>query len=110
MGEIVVLFIAVLCAAVFWGIGICALKRSEPMHFWSGSHVPVEQIQDVKAYNKANAKMWFVYGLLYALAGVNSILGNGRVGVVLLAGSCFPGLFVLMWVYSRILKKYKRRP
>jgi len=48
-------------AAIFIGIGIYSIKKKTPMHFWSMSPVKLEEISDVKSYNKGNGLMWIVY-------------------------------------------------
>ncbi|MCR2044167.1 hypothetical protein [Anaerosalibacter massiliensis] len=66
--------ISFICATVFIGIGIFALKKKTPMHFWSGTRVKTEEISDVKAYNKANGTMWIAYGSTFILSAILSIL------------------------------------
>ena len=41
------------CGVAFAAIGIWALCRKTPMHFWAGSTVSSESITDVKKYNLA---------------------------------------------------------
>lgn len=52
-GAIPFAIIVWICALAFIAIGIYVLKRKTPMHFWSGTTVKVEEISDIKAYNKA---------------------------------------------------------
>ncbi|MGI6358684.1 MAG: hypothetical protein ACOX2K_08350 [Bacillota bacterium] len=96
-----------LCALVFISMGQFALKRRSPMHFWAGTTVQADEISDVRAYNRANAVMWFTYGALFALAGVCSALFDGTVGGIMVGILSLPGLFVLVFVYSRIYRKYR---
>ncbi|MBU3811947.1 MAG: hypothetical protein H9893_09890 [Candidatus Niameybacter stercoravium] len=106
MGEsIVILVICLICAVIFLGIGLYALKTKTPIHFWAGTVVKSEEITDIKAYNRANAIMWLVYGSLYIVAG---ILGFWSITLasILIGLSCLPGLIILILVNRRIEKKY----
>ena len=75
------------------------------MHFWAGSTVKTEEVKDVIAYNRANAKMWIVYSLSYFIGG---ILGsfNMLLGGLIVTFACMPGLIVLVIWYGHIEKKY----
>ena len=52
-----------LCAAIFVVIGVWALCRKTPMHFWSGSTVSIAEIRDIRRYNRANGRMWILFGV-----------------------------------------------
>ncbi len=105
MGNYVYLVIMWLAGLIFIGIGIYAMKRNKPMWFWTGSEVPESKVKDVKAYNRANGKMWcgfsvplFVSGVLIFLHPVLSILIAALTGTVGVAG--------IIWCYHRIEEKY----
>jgi len=95
------------CAAIFLGISLYAAKTKNPMHFWSGSTVEKREIANISAYNRANALMWLIYGLLWLLGGMAAFFS-----IVLSAVSMFmvavPGIPVLIWNYKRIYNQYKR--
>ena len=97
-----------LCAATFTGIGVFALRRQEPMWFWSGSMVRREELTDVAAYNRANGIMWLTYAAVYWLCipvgMVNSTAGGIALVVVSIAGG---GLLVV--AYQKIYAKYAVR-
>jgi hypothetical protein len=108
MGE--AMFFAVItwvCALVFIGIGIFAIKKKTPMHFWSGTTVKTEEIKDVKAYNKANGIMWMGYGFIYILSGIIEIVLQNGVGAALMSFWSVGGLIIMIIAYLRIYKKYK---
>ena len=96
------------CALLFGLIALWAFKRRTPMHFWSGSTVKPDEITDIPAYNRANAKMWAVYAALTALSGVAALF-NMQAGVVLLVIICVPGVAGLFVIYNRIYKKYNKK-
>lgn len=107
-GAIPFAIIVWICALAFIAIGIYALKRKTPMHFWSGTTVKPEEISDVKAYNKANGIMWILYGFTFILGGIFSLLFNTNIGGIIVAISSTLGLIILMLVYRRIYQKYMK--
>ena len=94
------------CAASFLGIGIYALRIEKPMWFWSGSEVKAEEISDVKAYNRENARMWMLYSLWYWAAGILWHWSTAAAIWILMA-SCSVGIAILIASYMKIAKKYK---
>lgn len=102
----VILFI---CAIVFICIGIYALKKKTPMHFWSGTIVKTEEISDIKAYNKANGIMRIIYGLIFIISAIISLIFDSNIGGIISAISATLGLFILVIVYRRIYNKYENK-
>ena len=101
-------------AAICWSIapviGLTALwilKRRKPIHFFAGTSVEPHEVTNVKAYNRANAKMWALYGAWFVLIGALSFLSS-TVGIVLSVASIIPGVFFLYIPYKRIYNKYKQ--
>lgn len=107
-GAIPFAIIVWICALAFISIGIYALKRKTPMHFWSGTTVKPEEISDIKAYNKANGIMWILYSFTFILGGILSLLFNTNIGGIIVAISSTLGSIILMLVYRRIYQKYKK--
>lgn len=108
MGEIIIMVIVNgICALSFFLIGIYALKKERPMHFWSGSTVKSEEIRDIKAYNKANGLMWIIYGSLFVLAGLASLFKQTTIAIIIILLATLPGLIILIIVYRAIYNKYK---
>ena len=95
------------CGALFYGIGIYARRREEPMWFWSGSKVDSSTITDVVEYNRENARMWKVYSLWYWTSGILWVWSEHAALVVLLIGSTV-GIGLLVHTYLKIEKKYKK--
>ena len=58
------------CGLVFAAIGIWALCRKTPMHFWAGDTIPAEKISNVKKYNLANGIMWIMASLPYFASAI----------------------------------------
>ncbi|MBE6935965.1 MAG: hypothetical protein E7458_05620 [Ruminococcaceae bacterium] len=108
-GSIVMSLVCFLCGGVFLAIGQWARRRKEPMHFYSGTEVAPEEIRDIPAYNRANARLWSVYSLPYFLSAVIGIRYPGFAGI-LVGLSCMPGIFFLLFSYHRIYRKYATKP
>ena len=92
---------------VFLGIGISCRKSNEAVGFFTGSKPPV--VEDVKRYNKAVSKLWFVSAGIYEVMGVpllfleqNSLLFIPIIFAVVI------GLIVMMVAYLKIEAKYKK--
>jgi hypothetical protein len=106
--EIIIWLITLIpCSLLFTGIGIYAWRREKPMWFWSGSTVREEEITDVKAYNRENGIMWLCYSLVFWISTIMGLWEISAAGLVLAVG-CLGGIPILVIVYSRIYRKYKR--
>jgi hypothetical protein len=105
-GTVIMVVCCIICAAIFITIGVWALKKDTPMHFWGGSTVPPEAIRDIPAYNRANGIMWILYGVLYAGAAVLSLFSVDAAGIAI-AVFCLAGLPALILIYRRIYNKYR---
>lgn len=97
-----------LCALVFGAIALYAYKRKDPMHFWAGTNVKPQDIADIPSYNRANGLMWAIYTACMVVTGILALFSI-TIGVVLLVIICVPGIVVLIVVYNRIYKKYRRQ-
>ena len=104
-GKIIMCIISLICAGMFFGIGVYSGKTIKPMGFWSGSQIDASKITDVPRYNTENSIMWKLYSLLYfgsALAAVFSPI----VSAILIMIGCTLGLALLAVAYDKIYKKY----
>ena len=106
MERCLFILIMVPCAALFTGIGIYAMRRKKPMHFYAGSEVKPWQIRDIPAYNRANGWMWILFSLGFWAAALLSLFNVSAAGM-LVALTCLVGIPILVVVYRRIYKKYK---
>ena len=100
------LIIMVPVSACFTGLGIYAIRRRQPMWFWSGSVVKEEEISDIPAYNRANGIMWIVFSLLFWASTILGFVSMKIAGLIVVIGCvlCVP---VLPIVYGVIYKKYR---
>ena len=113
-GMIIMVLSNLICAGSFYGIGVLAAKRKEPMHFYSGSTVDPRSISDIPAYNRENAMMWKQFSLPFFLSAACSVAGLWIkalqiAGLVILLVGCTVGIGWLLVRYNRILRKYQVR-
>ena len=55
--KIIMCIISLICAFMFFGIGVYSKKISKPMGLWSGTEVDGSKIIDIKKYNNANGNI-----------------------------------------------------
>ena len=103
--KIIMCIISLICAFMFFGIGVYSKKISKPMGFWSGTEVDGSKIIDIKKYNNANGNMWKFYSLFYFVSALLAIF-YPLVSAILLIVNCSLGLVFLIVIYNKICKKY----
>lgn len=91
--------------AAFMFLGIYAMCAKEPVRFWNIGELV--QVTDVKKYNRAMAKLWFVSAVVWVILGIPLLMGQNSawVTVPVLGGMCWA--VALMVAYTRIEKKYR---
>lgn len=99
------------CAALFFGIGVAAVRQQKPMHFWAGIPMDPKTISDIPAYNRANSRMWKQYSIPFWLCGVLAIasIWDSRLMiacVILLVVASIGGAVWLLLKYQKICKQY----
>ena len=80
-------------------------KRSKPFPFFTGVSIPTEMLTDVRAYNRANGKMWAIYSAVHVVAGFLALLSS-TLGFVLFGLLILPGLVFMFGFHKRILRQY----
>jgi len=113
-GIILMSFLNLMCAGIFYGIGVWAKKRKDPMHFYAGTTVDSKTISDIPAYNRDNEIMWKTYSVPFwicAASAISSIWVKEMmiVSIIMLVLGCTVGIVWLVLRYQRILKTYKIR-
>ena len=92
---------------IFVGIGISCHKSNEAVGFFTGCKPPV--VEDVKRYNKAVSKLWFVAAGVYEVMGVPLLfLEQDSLLFVPIIFGVVIGLIIMMVVYLKIEAKYKK--
>lgn len=96
------------CAGIFLIIGVVSYKSEKEAGFFTGVNPP--KMNDVKAYNHAVGKLWFVFSILYESAGI-PLIGceqnspSALISVVLV----FALVIGMMIAYMKIEAKYRER-
>ena len=107
LGAIVLIFCGFGCGALFYGIGAMALKNRKPAGFWAnGPEIKEEDVSDIPAYNRENARMWKLYSLWFWVSGLGYFVNAYAAVIVLVIGSTAGGA-LLVAQYLRIEKKYR---
>lgn len=105
MDHIVYLIIMWATAILFIIIGVYAMNRKKPMWFWTGSQIAESRINDVKAYNRANGKMWCAFSIPFFIGGIIEYF-SPLFSVIILALTCTVGIGGIVWCYQKIEEKY----
>lgn len=106
MGRVIGFIIWLICCLIFVHIGILALKAKEPVGFFAQSEPP--KVKDIKAYNKAVAKIWFFFAVGMLLLGIPLIIGgqNSPLIIISILGAMFLSIGICV-IYLFVEKKYK---
>lgn len=92
-------------SGIFVILGIAAWNSKKAVRFWTLSQQI--QVSDVKKYNRAVAKMWFVFAVIFSVIGLPVLAGQNSAWIVFtILGGMFWAV-ALMAVYTRIEKKYR---
>jgi hypothetical protein len=97
------IFTTLMGIVTFVPIIIWILKLKRPVHFNSLKDPPKpEEITDIPAFNKANAKMWAVYGGTFVLAGFVGLV-HLYAGLAILLATSILGIIPLAVLYKKIV-------
>lgn len=97
-----------LCSLLFLIIGISSKMSKKPAGFFSNCKAP--EVTDVKKYNNAVAKIWFVAAVVFELLGVPFLVLEQNSPIFIIIILPIPFLVVLMVVaYLRIEAKYRKK-
>lgn len=108
MGNYIVAFMTLLCAAIITGIGLYAQNSETPVSMWEREKPKPEDLVDVHAYNHANAIMWIVYSLLFWVSGIVALF-DSTIASYLMIASVIIGFPIVYAIYKSLRKKYTRK-
>ena len=96
------LFVGMMCLLI---AGYYFFSR-KPITIYNQSQPPrIEDLKDVRKYNRATALLMAIYGLIFVLEGI--LIKNSLVCLVTMILTVMPGIVVVCAVYEMIiLKKY----
>lgn len=99
-----------LIAIFFVVFGIITRKAEKPMGIWANAEPPKEnEITDVKKYNKAVSKLWFVYAFVFEVLAIPFLVGeqNSPLFIFSILGALFLTIGIMV-AYLGIEKKYRK--
>lgn len=109
-GNVIAFIIWIILGILFLGMGIYDFnsKKREPFGFWA--NIRVEQIEDVKGYNRALGILWCVYGVLFILIGL-PLLDKQSSGLMILSilGAMFISIAAMVVYVIVIEEKYCKK-
>lgn len=93
---------------IFVGIGISCIRSKEAVGFFTFTKPPI--VEDVKKYNKAVAKLWFVTAVVFEIIGIPFLFleQNSPLFIVIMFAVII-WVIVLIVAYLKIEMKYKSR-
>lgn len=96
MNMIIGFIIWSLVSLLFLVISLFSMKSKSTVGFYTVGKPP--QVKDVKAYNRAVAKVWLVSAIIFEMIGIPILFieQNSPVAILLVFG-------VLIWVFGLIL-------
>lgn len=108
MGSIIGFLIWTIMGVMFLAFGIYSLLSKKAVGFWANAKTM--DVADVKAYNRAMAKLWFVFGIVFILLGLPLLAGqNSPLVFVSVIGVMLESI-VTMAVYTTVIeKKYRKK-
>lgn len=97
-----------LVGALFVGLGIYACFTRTPVGFWANAEKI--QVEDVKKYNRATAKLFCAYGVVFVLLGIPLLPGQNSAAIILsMLGVMFESIAAMVVYTTVIEKKYRKR-
>jgi len=102
---IVLNLLLLMMALLMVGIGVWALTSIGPINFWTGQKVDSAAITDVRGYNRANAKMWCVFSIVFIIPmfimpfNIRAAAGVFSIGLAI-------GIGLLVAAHGRIRQRY----
>lgn len=92
-------------------IGIATMRSKTPDHFWSFVEVEAKDLKDLKAYNKANGMLWFIFASgFFVFAVIMTVIPSSWINSPVWGGLIFAWIvFSLIFMirgHKKIYKKY----
>ena len=93
---------------LFVALGISTRYAKKPRGFWANAKV--SEVRDVKQYNRALARLWFVFAAVLELLGLPLLMAEQNNPVFLLILLGIPALVIgMMIAYTRIESRYRKQ-
>lgn len=102
-----IFYIWLLCSLIPIGLGTYAWNARKPINFWANINKRAD-VSDVKSYNQAVAKLWWLFGMVFIFLGL-PLLSEKNSPLIMLTvlGTMFNSIFMMIML-RRIEIKYKK--
>ncbi len=104
-GAYIAFIIWMLISILFFVFGIYIWHAKKKVTLWTFRENFA--VSDVKKFNRAVAKAWFAYAVIFALLGMPLQYGQNSAWAIIPILGCMFASIALMVVYTRIEKKYR---
>lgn len=108
---IIMLIVYGFVGMIMIGIGITQRKSKNPVGFYSGVEAPkVDEVRDVKAWNKKHGIMWIIYGccIMISAFGVVLVEDASLILIPALGGITLPLPFMILY-HHRLKNIYMKK-
>ena len=100
-----VIWSAIGCLFVCLAVYACFSRK--PMGFWANADV--FEVTDIKKYNHAVAKLFFIFGIVLIVLGIPLLIGQNSPWILLSVAGLVMESIIAMIVYTLVIeKKYKK--
>lgn len=106
MGGIIGFIIWSAVVLIFVFIGIYAWNSDKAVGFFTGQKPP--EVTDIKGYNHAVAKIWFVFAAVMELLGLPLLAGQNSPYIMLSVFGVMFSVIGIIVAYVRVEAKYKK--
>lgn len=107
MDSIMGFVIWTIIGVMFLAFGIYSLVAKRAIGFWANTETM--EVADVKAYNQAMAKLWFVFGIVFIILGLPLLAGQNSALVFVSVIGVMLESIATMAVYTTVIEKRYRK-
>ena len=108
-GRMIGFVVWCICGGMFVCMGVYAwfIKKPVPMGFWANAEM--FEVVDIKGYNRAVAKLFCIFGIVFIALGLPLLAGQNSAWIVLSVAGAMAESIAAMAVYTLVIeKKYKK--
>ncbi len=107
-GQIIGFIIWAFMGLIFICLGVYSLFSKKPMGFWANAQM--FEVTDIKKYNRAVAKLFCGFGVVFVLLGLPLLSGQNSAWILLSVLGVMLEVIAMMVIYVTVIeKKYKKK-
>ncbi len=101
-------FIWILIGLAFIGIGIYIANSNKAFNSWANIKTTID-VSNLKLYNKAVAKLWWIFGAIFILLGIPLLAGqNSSLIIFSILGVMLESIFFMISL-RKVETKYEKK-